>query len=103
MVVGEDVDFKMRKKYQVKLLPSGLKQFTETAPVWINTVKKQIKDVYYDGLWLMYVNAKQLKEEGEKKAIAILKDGLLFAERSCDKEIARKFLMELKVNHEDVE
>jgi hypothetical protein len=53
-------------------------------------------------MWLMYLGAMAVKEDGMKKAIGVLKDGLLFAERVGDSLVAQKFLKEVK-RYEDVE
>lgn len=92
----------MRKKYQIKLMPIGVQEFQQAAPIWTGQQIKPIKDCYYDAMWLMYLGAMTLKEDGIKKAIGILKDGLLFAERVGDSNVAQKFLKEVK-RYEDVE
>ena len=34
LITGEPMEFKMRKKYQIKLMPIGVKEFQEAAPNW---------------------------------------------------------------------
>lgn len=106
IAVGEAVDFKIRKKYQLKVLPNGCRQFQEAAPSWLGTKARPAKEVVYQAFWLIYQGYHGLAtkdyDEFYKNAIAALKDGLLFADRSGDKPVVQKFLEELR-KYEDVE
>ncbi|CAL6007360.1 Conserved_hypothetical protein [Hexamita inflata] len=70
--------------------------------MWTGQKLNAIKDVYYDSLWLLYQGSLNLAEDGQKKAVGVLKDGLLFAERMGDKQVQNRFLAEVR-RYEDVE
>lgn len=95
LIVGETYEFKIRKKYQIKLSPVGVREFNEAAPSWTGQRQKSIKEVLYDAMWDMHRGALSKGEEGTNKAIGVLKDGLLLAERNGDKRVMKQFQAEL--------
>ena len=66
------------------------------APNWSGWQQKPIKDVFYDALWSLHYGALAMGEDGKKMAISVLKDALLFAERSGDTKIQKSFLEALR-------